>query len=231
MITISGGMLDMLKARYPEAAAKMSVIENHVPYLDIQQKARALAVARPQGRLMLASSGRFSEEKGFLLAVRAAKRLKEHGLSFLWVFIGDGYQRPELEREIAALGLSGDIEITGYQKNPFPYVAACDIFVQPSRVEALGNTIVEAQVLLKPVVATRTLGALSLIREGENGALADFDPESLADAILALARDPEARERMRRALKTVDYGEKNATSLKSYCRLFTLNGPQGEARG
>ena len=59
--------------------------------------------------------------------------------------------------------------LAGKQMNPYPYIKACDIYVQPSRYEGKAVTVREAQILGKPVVITRFPTSSSQLEEGVDG--------------------------------------------------------------
>ena len=69
------------------------------------------------------------------------------------------------------------------KKNPYPYIRMADIYVQPSRAEAYGLTIIEALVLGKYVVSTDTDGARELLAGSTCGQLCDIHPDALAQAV------------------------------------------------
>lgn len=136
-------------------------------------------------KLKLVTVARISPEKGILQAIRSARILKEKGMSFLWLFVGndDGDYAEKCKREINDNGLNDIIIFTGVKSNPYPFIRTADIFVQPSECEALPGTIVEALVLGKPIVSTKTYGAQELIIHKKNGLLCGFEPMDLADSI------------------------------------------------
>lgn len=75
--------------------------------------------------------------------------------------------------------------------------AAADVMVLPSRLDNLPNTGLEAQACGTPVVAFRYSGLTDVVTDGVTGILADpFAPESLAQAILTVIRDPERNRQM-----------------------------------
>ena len=75
--------------------------------------------------------------------------VKEKNIDFGWYFVGDGPERTKLENKITEYGLMNNIIITGMQENPYSYIGACDIYVQPSYEESFGLTIKEAQILCR----------------------------------------------------------------------------------
>lgn len=94
-----------------------------------------------------------------------------------------------------ALGIPGDaIKMTGIIDSAMDYFAVADIYVQPSRAEALSLSIVEASALGLPTVASRVGGIPEVVREGKSGLLFDAeDIDGFAKSINRLANDSELR--------------------------------------
>ena len=193
VIAVSDGVAEMLKKTYPDDADKILTITNYVDAKAIWEKAKAEPPKTPEDRLVLCSCGRLSREKGFDLAVEAARLLKERHLDFIWYFVGDGDRRQALEAAITDGRLSDRIAITGFLPNPYPHIANCDIYVQPSREESYGLTIMEAVVLGRAVVSTETVGGKTILANGEKGVLTPVSAEGLAEGILRLANNPALR--------------------------------------
>lgn len=220
IVAVSDGVKKMLQDAYPDAAEKIIALPNHIAFEDIQKDADAYLPECPKDRVILCSCGRLSPEKGFDLAVQAANHLKEKGISFCWYFIGDGPDRQAIETSIRQLGLDTDIILTGTLLNPFPYFKQCDIYVQPSYVEAFGRTITEAMVLLKPVVSTKTLGAEGIITDRQNGILTNMTPEDLGNGICEFIQDAALKERIIQALESIDYTVHNETVARLCRQLY-----------
>lgn len=217
---VTQGAQKELQRFYPQFASKISYIENTVPYQEIREKANTLVIPRKGSQLVLCSCGRFAIEKGFDIAVETASILKKQDLSFIWYFVGDGPERQRLVERIESYGLQETIILTGMQENPYPYISVCDIYVQPSREESQGLTIIEAQVLLRPVVSTRTVGGQTLVQDGVNGLLTDIDAESIAKAIGQLSMMSELRKQMESNLKMIDYKAKELEFKENWAKLL-----------
>ena len=112
--------------------------------------------------------------------------------------------REALEKQIDA-SLKDNIHITGLLENPYPYIAQCDIYVQPSYEEAHPLAILEAQILCRPVVSTATAGGKTTISDGETGVLAAITAESLAEKIDEMINDRALRERIGENLGKFDW--------------------------
>jgi glycosyltransferase involved in cell wall biosynthesis len=107
--------------------------------------------------------GRIAYEKGYDLFARVFSKLIERVPEAKWVVVGSGYFQNELklilEREnliysdLRKLNPKSHVWFTGYQQNPYKWVARCSVFVLSSRTEGFPNALLEAMALGKPVVA------------------------------------------------------------------------------
>ena len=95
----------------------------------------------------------------------------------------------ELEKQISLYGLEDYIKSIGMKKNPYPYIARADLFVQPSRVEAFGLSIAEAMILGVPVLSTQTDGAIEVFSVKHNGLLCKISGEDIFKGIEKLKND------------------------------------------
>lgn len=189
IVAVSAGVKDMLSENYPHVSDKIFVLENYVDSQIIINKANESLknIDSFENKLVLCTCGRFSSEKGFDMAVESANILKKHNIDFIWYFVGDGSERSKIDALIDKYDLSDNIVITGYTDNPFPYIKACDIYIQPSYHESYGRTIKEAQILNKPIVSTNTVGGRTVLKDGELGVLTSIDSEGLAEGIISLS--------------------------------------------
>lgn len=156
------------------------------------------------------SSARFIEKKNLPRLIRAFARYRK--LSTLdsqpstitkpWdlLLLGDGHLRPELEKLRSHLGLEDCVQMPGFkQYEELPaYYALAGAFIHASTTEQWGLVVNEAMASGLPVLVSNRCGcAADLVKEGENGWT--FDPtneEQIADLMLRIASDEDARERM-----------------------------------
>lgn len=106
------------------------------------------------GRVNLLSVGRFSYAKNYDNVPDICKRVRAKGLDVRWYLIGYGGDEDLIRNKIAEAGMQDYVIILGKRENPYPYMKACDIFVQPSRYEGDPMTVHEAAALGKSVVLT-----------------------------------------------------------------------------
>ena len=168
--------------------------------------------------LRLVSVGRMTPQKNYPLAVETARRLRDAGLDFIWYFIGTGSDYPRVSALVKDYGLSENIRMPGMRENPYPYMAGCDIYVQTSSAEGFCLTLSEAKILGKPVVSTDFPSALDQIRDGQNGLIARMTPESVAEKILLLERDPSLRRKIEQNVAM----ERNTTAETEIVKVNAL---------
>jgi glycosyltransferase involved in cell wall biosynthesis len=114
-----------------------------------------------------------------------------------FVFAGDGPQRENIEQALAAAKLQERVHLLGLRSDIPQVLKSLDVFVLPTHQEALGTSYIEAQAMGVPVIGTRVGGVPATMIEGETGLLVPAqNPSALAEAIIALARDPARRQRM-----------------------------------
>lgn len=131
--------------------------------------------------------------KGQTVLIAAARRLERAIPRLTVVFLGKGPDERALRE--AARG-SIHVEFEGFVEDVASYLAAFDLFVFPSRYEALGSTLLDAMSAGLPVVASAVDGIPELVRDGEEGLLVPAgDDAALARAIHELHDDPERRRR------------------------------------
>jgi glycosyltransferase involved in cell wall biosynthesis len=161
---------------------------------------RAEARARlqlDQNAFVVMGLGRLIHIKGFDLAVRALPRVSAAISTTRLVLVGDGPERPALERLAASLGVADRVRMPGETTEVASHLVAADAVVVPSRNEGMGRVLVEAMALGRAVVATAVGGIPGVIADAECGRLiTPEDPEALADALVELGRDAGLRRKL-----------------------------------
>lgn len=165
-------------------------------------EARA-ALDLPADAFVLGWVGRLSAEKGADVLIEALARLQ--GVPALACVIGDGPDRPALERRAAELGLDGRVRFLGSvpRETVLRLFRAADASVLPSAWENFPHTVVEALAVGCPVIATSVGGVPEVVRDGENGLLVvPNDAAALGEAIERFFTDAALRERLATAAPT-----------------------------
>ena len=154
------------------------------------------------GRPRVAFIGRLAPQKGVRTLLEAARLLRAPGAQIL--LVGDGPQRPTLEREVRRLGIGDVVHFLGFVSHErVPAVLAhADLLVLPSLYEELGTILLEAMWEGVPIVASRTGGIPDIVDDGVNGLLVSpGDSETLARAIDRLLSSPDLARRLGEAAR------------------------------
>lgn len=163
--------------------------------------------------LNICSVGRISYQKNFESIPFIAKFLTDRGVNFHWQIVGPGDSSSIVEAA-RQLGVSEFVEFVGAKDNPYPYINACDIYVQPSRYEGHSVTVREAQMLYKPVVITNYNTASNQVQSGVDGIICELENGAIADAIISLANNTDLYQSIVNYLHNHDYGnEEEVTKI------------------
>ncbi len=194
---------------FPSLSDKIIEIENILsPKFIRQQASLFLPNEYRNDCLKLLSIGRFCYAKNFESIPFIAKILKDRGLKFKWYIIGFG-DTSETEYNIEHTYTSDCVILLGKKENPYPYIANCDIYVQPSRYEGKSVTVREAQILARPVIITNYPTATSQIKNNIDGIICELGNESVADEIFQLANDKKLQSKISSYLTIHDYGNES----------------------
>tara|TARA_B100001964_G_C14233198_1_gene601091 strand:- start:1922 stop:2566 length:645 start_codon:yes stop_codon:yes gene_type:complete len=131
-------------------------------------------------------------EKGVGDFVDAARLILRHVPKGRFVIAGDGPERADLTRKVEAYGLADAVQFQGWVTSCVDWLRNVTLFVLPSYEEGLPWTVLEAMACCRPTIATAVGGIPEIISHGQTGLLvASGQPESIANAVLSMVRDPE----------------------------------------
>ena len=141
--------------------------------------------------------GRMTAVKRTEDVLRAFRGLLDLGVEAHLLLVGDGPDRPRLERDAHDLGIVRRCLFLGYQDDVARFYKMIDVLLLPSANEGTPVSVIEALAAERPTVATRVGGVPDVIRDGVEGFLVEpGDAAALAERLAELARDPERRARM-----------------------------------
>lgn len=147
----------------------------------------------PEEATLVLAAGRLHPNKAFDVLVRAMASLP--GLHV--ALAGDGAEEGALRDLALRLGVADRLHLLGWRSDVASLMETADILACPSRIEPLGNVVIEAWARRLPVVASRSAGPAWLIRDGEDGLLVPIED---ADALAAAIRRVEAAPDLARTL-------------------------------
>lgn len=206
---------------FPEHFDRTIVVENILSPNLIRRDADAFSVEEEMlddGAIRLLSVGRFCTAKNFDNVPDICRRIRETGLDVKWYLIGFGGDEALIRQRIAEAGMQDHVIILGKKANPYPYMKACDVYVQPSRYEGNCVCVHEAQMLGRPVVITKYATSASQLEDGVDGVIVPMDNEGCAAGIAALLRDEEKQKALIDACANRDYS--NAQEMEKLYKLM-----------
>lgn len=178
--------------KYPQFSSKALVIENILSPTSIKEQANLFEVSDEmpeENSINLLSVGRFSKAKNFDNVPFICERLLEKGLNVKWYLIGYGAEENLIKAKITEANMENNVILLGKKQNPYPYIKACNIYIQPSRYEGKAVTVREAQILGKSVIITDFPTSKSQIENNIDGIIVPLDNNLCADGIAGFIID------------------------------------------
>lgn len=220
IVTISEKCRDCLLMEFSQYHDKIHVLENITSSQMLDKFSQMFYPEEylEKNCLKILSVGRLNHQKGFDLAIQAAKELDKSGLDFFWWIVGEGTERNTLQNMIEKNGLSHRIQLTGARENPYPYIRQCDILVQPSRCEGKSIVLDEAKMLCKPIVATNYTTVSASLEHGVSGWIVEMSPQGIVQGIKALCEEPVLLKKLSNYLQEQKKG--NEEELGRYIKIM-----------
>ncbi len=180
---------------FPSLKDKMVERPNVVPAAYIRSRTGEMTpedveeeMPRRPGRIILLSVGRFCYAKNYDNVPDICRRIRQDGVDACWYLVGFGETEVLVRERIAEAGMQEYVRLTGKKDNPYPYMLACDLYVQPSRYEGWPMTVLEARSLGKPVVLTDFPTARGIAAADGGIRIVPTDNEGCARALAEIAR-------------------------------------------
>ena len=218
--SISALCVDKLRRAFPGLEEKFTEAPNLISQGAVRALSRAFCPEEfRKDAPCLLSVGRLSPQKASEMSVEAAAILKQRGVRFTWYLIGGGELRARVEALIEKHGLGNEVRLLGVKPNPYPYMAACDVYVQNSLYEGKSMVLDEAKILTKPIVVTNYPTVQDQIEADREGLVVPLTAQGVADGIQRMLADAALREGFTRYLAARDYG--NTECIALYEALLT----------
>ncbi|MHB1222956.1 MAG: glycosyltransferase family 4 protein [Gemmatimonadaceae bacterium] len=199
VVAVSGAVRDVL-VRGGLPARRVTVVHDGV---DLEREIVAAspealsALGVPPGAPLAVQVAQMVGHKDPVTFVRAVAAARQVVPGLHALLVGEGDERPAVERTIAELGLGGTVHLTGYRTDADSLLAAADVAVLSSREEGMGSVLLDALMLGRPAVATRAGGIPEVLEDGVSGLLAPVgDAAALGAAIARVLTEPELAARL-----------------------------------
>lgn len=178
---------------------RLELLPNPLPALAVP----APLAATDPAPLGFVSVGRLVHQKGLDVLLEALGHCSGPAQDWQLVLVGDGPERPALERQAAEAGLADRVQFAGFRSDPGRFLAAASVFVLSSRFEGMPNALLEAMAAgLAVIVTDASPGPLEVVEHRRTGLVVPAqDPRALAAAMQELAADPGLRQRLGQAAR------------------------------
>lgn len=219
IITVSKNTNDSMKQMKYNYSGKLETILDIVNPKVIQELAdTTYPIEFKKDEFKILTVGRLDPIKRYDIAIDVAKMLYDSGYRFKWYAIGDGGARSEIEKKICQNGLEDIFILLGKKINPYVYMKNCDIYVQTSKAEGFGLTVIEAKILKKPIVCTNFKTAYELLNDRIDGIISDMDKESIYDSIKLLIDNHNTMNTILKNLEKIE----PYSSVKEIEKFYTM---------
>ena len=214
VIAVSDDIENTYRKNWP--TANIERIYLGVPYPSEERLISRKKLGLSEDQMMLLCIANFNHIKGLDILIKAAAILKEGGLGndkTLLYIVGQPQQDIDaLKEDIDRLGLTQVVNLIGISNIVPTYIAASDIYIQPSRSEGTPLSLMESASYSLPLIGSRIGGIPEVISDGDNGIIVEPGNEmQLASAIKTLILDSEMR---------TEFGQK---SYQFFKEKFTID--------
>ena len=181
-------------------ASRLVLVPSGVDLAAVRQAAshpapslRALANL-PDDAEIIGTVASLAPHKNHALLLDAAREVVTARPRAHFVWLGEGECRGALERQRHALGLEARVHLLGFRDDALALMKQFDVFALSSYLEGLCTSLLDAQVLGVPIVATAVGGVPEVVSDGRTGSLVRaLEPSALARALVAALADPGRR--------------------------------------
>jgi L-malate glycosyltransferase len=181
-------------------AAKLALVPSGIDLEAVEAEGHAdapdlrRALGLPADAEVVGTVASLAPHKNHALLLEAAPAVVAARPRAHFAWIGDGECRPALERRRAELGLEGRVHLAGFRADAKALMRQFDLFVLPSYLEGLCTSLLDAQALGVPIVATAVGGVPEVVSDGATGRLVRaLEPGALAAAIVEALGEPGLR--------------------------------------
>jgi glycosyltransferase involved in cell wall biosynthesis len=201
VIAVSHAVKEHLVAQGMDAG-KIDVVYNGVDpdryFLPCTREEAKRRLGMPEDAPLVGVVAHLTAKKGHAVFLDAFARAAPKHPGARVLFLGDGDERPALERQADRLGIAGALIFAGFHPDVLPYYAALDVIVLPSiEGEGLPRALLEGGLLGRPAIGTRLSGVPEIIQDGRTGFIVPVgDAVALGDRLDTLLSDASLRETM-----------------------------------
>lgn len=177
----------------------------------------------PESQFIIANTAALAPEKDYRTFIKTAEKCIKNGLDAVFLIVGAGSEKEEIERYIRKKELTKNVFMLGFVSDIHDVLKHTDLILVTSKKEGLGSSILDSFYMRTPVVATATGGIPEIVKHHETGLLAHIaDHHTLANHIQTLLKDSEITNNIIESaysLVTEKYLIKNTVEQTEYIYL------------
>ncbi|NIQ15877.1 MAG: glycosyltransferase [Candidatus Dadabacteria bacterium] len=159
---------------------------------------------KTQNTITAVSVGRLSNQKNYSFLLNCWAEIVKKIPNVKLTLVGDGEEKQKLINLANILGISKNVEITGWQKNIYPYLESANIFILSSIHEGFPTAILEAANCGLPIITTDVSGVREIIENETSGLIVPINNrEKMVEAIFKLIEDESLREILGRKAREI----------------------------
>ena len=210
IISVSEDTNDHIKELVPRFEKKCIYIDNVIDVNGIKEwsKINQNEINKKDNTINILTVARLAKGKGYDLAIEVTKKLICNDYNVKWFAVGDGEERNKLEKMIKTYNFEKNFIMLGEKDNPYPYIKSCDIYVQPSEYEGACTATIEAKILERPIVTTKTSGISKNFKDKKTAIITNYNVNDIYNAIVLLM-DTSEREKLVENIKKDRYIQNN----------------------
>lgn len=186
--------------------AKLEVVHNGI---DVEKFSRERTEAEKReikgslgistGLIVVGNVSRLIPDKGHECLIKAAPKILERFPGIVFLIVGDGRLRKDLEALVSSLGLAEKFIFTGTRNDVPSLLSIMDVFVFPTFHESMGLSVLEAMAAARPIVATNDVAVIEIMDDPREGFLIKAgDVDAIARSVISLLNHPSDAEKMGR---------------------------------
>lgn len=192
VVAVSQTGCKSLQRAFPNYSSKCHFIYNKLDISEIRAKSKRHEIQYKNDAINIITVARIQNvSKAFDRTLFAMRRIKDAGFKFMWRIIGEGEDKVSVLNQISNLHLEEEVHLLGADDNPFPYVAASDLFLLASYYEGFPMVVEEALALGVPVMITEYAAAKEQINDGVTGIIIPNTAQGIYDGLTGVLEHPE----------------------------------------
>jgi glycosyltransferase involved in cell wall biosynthesis len=209
IVFVSEGVKEAFFQRFACLSPSCTIITNPTDCATIRIKANEYGM--PSFPFCFCIIGSLVARKGQSRVLYAMGKLFTEGFRFHLNLVGEGMNYDALNDLAHILDIDSYIHWIGFQKNPYPYIANCDVVVSSSISEGFPLVLCEALCFQRPIIATRCAGNIDVLQNGRFGLLVNNTEEGIYCGMKRILTDStllsELKNRSRLGVNSLQYDE------------------------